>query len=72
MPKINNNVGCPSCEWDTLNGILIHERCCPEGKKFVSINGKKFEYECSCKEHNGTCLTQAMVDALSEKAYEDA
>jgi len=41
--------------------------------KYLIVNGKKFKYECSCKEHNATCLTQAMVDELSVLIYaEDA
>ena len=43
-------------------------------KTFVIINGTKYYYtECSCDKffhkHNIDCLTQAMIDALSEEAY---
>jgi predicted SprT family Zn-dependent metalloprotease len=39
-------------------------------KDVIEINGKYFKYDCTCKQHNATCLTQEMVDALSEEVYD--
>lgn len=40
--------------------------------KFEIINGKEYVYVCSCKKHTYECLTQEMLDALSEQVYADA
>ena len=39
----------------------------------IVINGKTFFYDCiESHEHDGYCLTQLMLDELSEIAYADA
>jgi len=66
---------------ETKDGVLY--QYCPdckeelpaEYKDSVVINGKTFFYECGqehAHEHGEICLTQDMLDALSEEAYGNA
>lgn len=51
-------------EWDK-------ERRTFQQRKFEFIDGTYYSYPCAKRSHNHTveCLTQEMVDALSELAY---
>ena len=35
--------------------------------KFEIINGKRFDYECSCRKHDINCLTEAMWEELENE-----
>jgi len=77
------NLICPNCDCYIVSK-RAHKKYC-SGKKehcekyraadpkdVVEINGKFFKYDCTRKhEHGGECLTNDMVNELSEIVYSD-
>jgi hypothetical protein len=63
------NLICLNCNCYIVSK-RAHKKYCSGKKDSVVINGKTFLYECTRKhEHGGICLTQSMLDALSEELY---
>lgn len=65
----NMNLICPNCNCYIVSK-RAHKKYCSGKKDLVVINGKTFFYDCTRKhEHGESCLTQSMVDELSEIVY---
>jgi hypothetical protein len=73
---------CPDCRYFVAS-MRAHKKYCSakkdhcekyepaDPKDVVLINGKYFKYDCTRKhEHGGNCLTDDMVNELSEIIYE--
>jgi hypothetical protein len=68
------NIICPNCDCYIVSK-RSHKKYCSGKKDSVVINGKTFFYDCEqehAHEHGEVCLTQDMIDALSDEAYGNA
>jgi len=66
------NLICLNCHCYIVSK-RAHKKYCSGKNDSVAINGKTFVYDCTRKhEHGGSCLTDDMVNELSEIVYANA
>jgi len=65
------NLICPNCDCYIVSK-RAHKKYCSGKKDSVAINGKVFFYGCKRKhEHRAPCLTEDMINELSEIVYNE-
>lgn len=67
------NLICPSCNCYIVSKRAHKKYCSAKYGSSIAINGRILFYDCELEhEHTVDCLTQDMIDALSEEVYGNA